>query len=43
MREFDAAVLLVQLERLEEQTQQREENAKFLCEQLSGVGPLKRQ
>ncbi len=37
MTEFDAAVLMVQLERLEEQTQRREDNAKFLCEQLSGI------
>lgn len=37
MTEFDAAVLLVQLERLEEQTQRREDNATFLCEQLRGI------
>ena len=46
MTEFDAAVLLVQLERLEEQTQRREENAKFLSEQLSGIdgiGLLRRE
>jgi len=41
MTEFDAAVLLVQLERLEEQTQRREDNAKFLCEQLSGIDGVK--
>jgi len=46
MTEFDAAVLLVQLERLEEQTRRREENAKFLSEQLSGIdgiGLLRRE
>ena len=37
MTEFDAAVLLAQLERLEEQCQRREENANFLYEQLSGI------
>ena len=37
MTEFDAAVLLVQLERLEEQTQRREDNANFLREQLTGI------
>jgi dTDP-4-amino-4,6-dideoxygalactose transaminase len=37
MTEFDAAVLMVQLERLEEQTQRREDNARYLSEQLSGI------
>ena len=41
MTEFDAAVLLVQLDRLEEQTQRREDNAKFLCEQLSGIDGIR--
>jgi len=46
MTEFDAAVLLVQLERLEEQAQRREENASLLDEQLGqiqGVRPLRRE
>jgi len=46
MTEFDAAVLLVQLERLEEQTQRREDNAKFLYGQLSeieGINLLRRE
>jgi len=41
MTEFDAAVLLVQLQRLEEQTQRREDNATFLSEQLSGIDGIK--
>lgn len=41
MTEFDAAVLLVQLGRLEEQTQRREDNAKLLCQQLSGIDGIK--
>ena len=45
MTEFQAAVLLVQLSRLDEQTQTRNENAMHLSEELSkidGVEPLKR-
>ncbi len=41
MTEFDAAVLLVQLERLEDQAQRREDNARFLCQQLSGIDGVK--
>ena len=40
MTEFDAAVLLAQLERLEEQTQRREDNAKLLCGLLAGMDGL---
>jgi len=46
MTEFEAAVLLAQLDRLEGQTLRREENAKFLDEQLSqieGIKPLRRE
>jgi len=46
MTEFEAAVLLAQLDRLEEQTLWREENAKFLDRQLShieGISPLRRE
>ncbi len=46
MTEFDAAVLLVQLERLDEQTQCRDDNAKWLDEQLReipGINPLRRE
>ena len=46
MTEFDAAVLLIQLERLEEQTQRRDDNASFLDEQLRdipGILPLRRE
>ncbi len=46
MTEFDAAVLLVQLERLEEQCQRREENGRFLDEQFKdaeGLTPLRRE
>ncbi len=46
MTEFEAAVLLVQLERLEEQTVRREENAKFLDKELrniDGIRPLRRE
>jgi len=46
MTEFEAAVLLVQLERLEEQTQQREDNATFLDAQFKdmlGLRPLRRE
>lgn len=46
MTEFDAAVLLAQLERLEEQTQRRAENADFLDKQLSqieGINTLRRE
>jgi dTDP-4-amino-4,6-dideoxygalactose transaminase len=46
MTEFEAAVLLAQLDRLEEQTLRREENAKFLDERLShieGIRPLRRE
>ncbi|MBN1670475.1 MAG: DegT/DnrJ/EryC1/StrS family aminotransferase [Kiritimatiellae bacterium] len=37
MTEFQAAVLLVQLERIEDQAQRREENAVFLSRQLAGL------
>ena len=37
MTEFQAAVLLVQLERLEEQAARREANAVFLSHQLAGI------
>jgi dTDP-4-amino-4,6-dideoxygalactose transaminase len=43
MTEFQAAILLVQLERIEEQMRTREENAKYLTEQLKkieGISPL---
>jgi len=46
MTEFQAAVLMVQLERLEEQTQRREDDAKLLDEQLAqivGLTPLRRE
>ena len=46
MTEFDAAVLLVQFERLEEQCQRREENGRFLDEQfkkIDGLTPLRRE
>lgn len=46
MTEFEAAVLLVQLERLEEQTQRRAENGGFLDEQLAqieGIRPMRRE
>ena len=46
MTEFDAAVLLAQLERLEQQSQRREENGKFLDEQfkdVEGLTPLRRE
>jgi dTDP-4-amino-4,6-dideoxygalactose transaminase len=46
MTEFDAAVLLVQLERLDEQTQRRDDNAKWLDERLKempGINPLRRE
>ena len=45
MTEFQAAILLAQLDRLEEQSRRREENALYLTERLSavsGVEPLKR-
>lgn len=45
MTEFQAAVLSVQLERLEEQTRLREENAAYLSNRLNeiqGIKPLKR-
>ncbi len=45
MTEFQAAILLVQLTRLEEQTKRRNRNARYLSEKLSkieGVDPLKR-
>ena len=45
MTEFQAAILLAQLERLEEQSRRREENALYLTERLSevsGIKPLKR-
>ncbi len=45
MTEFQAAVLLVQLSRLDEQTETRNENAMYLSRELSkidGVEPLKR-
>jgi len=41
MTEFDAAVLLAQLGRLEEQAQRREDNANFLCEQLKGIDGIR--
>lgn len=44
MTEFQAAVLLVQMERLDEQTERRMENARYLNSKLSkidGVKPLK--
>ena len=41
MTEFDAAVLLAQLDRLEEQAQRREDNANFLCEQLKGIDGIR--
>jgi dTDP-4-amino-4,6-dideoxygalactose transaminase len=46
MTEFDAAVLLVQLERLEQQTQRREDNGSFLDQQfgqIEGLTPLRRE
>lgn len=46
MTEFDAAVLLVQLERLDDQTQRRDDNGKWLDEQLReipGISPLRRE
>ena len=46
MTEFDAAVLLVQLERLEDQAQRREDNGQFLDEQfkdVEGLAPLRRE
>ena len=45
MTEFQAAILLAQLDRLEEQSRRREENALYLTERLSevpGIEPLKR-
>ena len=45
MTEFQAAILLVQLTRLEEQTKRRNENARYLSKRLSeinGVEPLKK-
>jgi len=45
MTEFQAAVLLGQLERLDEQIEKREENASYLArglEQIDGVAPLNR-
>lgn len=45
MTEFQAAILLVQLERLDEQTERRMTNARYLDEKLSkidGIRPLKR-
>lgn len=45
MTEFQAAILLVQLERLDEQTERRMTNARYLDEKLSkidGIKPLKR-
>ena len=45
MTEFQAAVLLAQLERLEEQTSLRDENAMYLNERLAevpGIRPMKR-
>jgi len=44
MTEFQAAILLVQLERLDEQTEKRMSNARYLDEKLSkidGIKPLK--
>lgn len=43
MTEFQAAILLVQMERIEEQMEKREENAKYLVEglkKIGGVDPL---
>ncbi len=40
MTEFDAAVLLVQLERVEEQTQTRHDNGLYLDEQLGAIEGL---
>ena len=37
MTEFQAAILLAQMERLEEQTQRRWENARYLTSQLQGI------
>ena len=45
MTEFQAAILLVQLTRLEEETKRRNENARYLSKRLSeinGVEPLKK-
>ena len=45
MTEFQAAILLVQLERLDEQTERRMDNARYLDDKLSkidGIKPLKR-
>jgi len=41
MTEFQAAVLLAQFERLEEQTQRREENGAFLDEQFAQIAGLR--
>ena len=41
MTEFDAAVLLVQLDRLEEQAQRRENNARVLSEELKGIDGIR--
>lgn len=45
MTEFQAAILLAQMERLEDQMKTRDENARYLSEELSkieGISPLKR-
>jgi dTDP-4-amino-4,6-dideoxygalactose transaminase len=41
MAEFEAAVLLTQLERLEDQTRLREENATYLSNRLKEIGGVK--
>jgi len=43
MTEFQAAVLLGQLTRLEEQTRAREQNAAWLDRQISGIPGIKPQ
>jgi len=40
LSEFQAAVLCAQLERLEDQIDRREENARYLTEQLSGIAGI---
>ena len=37
MREFQAAILLAQLERLQDQIERREENARYLTERISEI------